>query len=234
MKRLIVVAASAAAILFPSLASAKDEADAPTKALTLSGGISAVTDYRFRGYSLSERKPAIQPTLTVTHKSGVYAGGWGSNLRGSPVYGKVELDLYGGWSGEIAGGTSLDAGLVYYYYPDGQGPSDYAEPYATISHGIGPLTAKAGINWAPSQSATARENWTYVFGQLSADIPKTPVTLTGRLGHQDFGSSRYTEWALGAQATLHGVTAGVQYGDTNVTGDRNAKAGVLGTLNFSF
>jgi uncharacterized protein (TIGR02001 family) len=234
MKRHILISASVAAAIFSQPARAADETDAPTKSITLSGGITAVTDYRFRGYSLSDRKPAIQPTITATHKSGVYAGGWGSNLRGSQLYGDVELDLYGGWSGEVAGGTTLDAGVIYYYYPDGKGPSDYAEPYASISHGIGPLTAKAGVNWAPSQSATARENWTYVFGELSAGVPKTPLTLTGRLGHQDYGSGRYTEWAMGAQATLHGFTAGVQYTDTNVNGDRNAKAGLLGTLNFSF
>ena len=72
------------------------------------------SDYRFRGISLSNEKVAVQPTLTLSHESGFYAGVWGSSLPDSPLYGKFELDLYAGFATEIAPGTSVDIGATFY------------------------------------------------------------------------------------------------------------------------
>ena len=40
--------------------------------LSLSGEIAVVSDYRFRGISLSDEEIALQPTLTLSHDSGLY------------------------------------------------------------------------------------------------------------------------------------------------------------------
>src|SRR3546814_17337331 len=85
----------------------EEEAAGP---LTLSGGIAVTSDYRFRGISLSNEKVAVQPTLTVSHDSGFYAGVWGSSLPDSPAYGKFELAVYGGFTTEIPTGTTADIG----------------------------------------------------------------------------------------------------------------------------
>src|SRR3546814_18863316 len=74
----------------------EEEAAGP---LTLSGGIAVTSDYRFRGISLSNEKVAVQPTQTVSHESGFYAGVWGSSLPDSPAYGMSELDEIGRASG---------------------------------------------------------------------------------------------------------------------------------------
>src|SRR3546814_8410279 len=74
---------AATAMSTPALA--QEEAAGP---LTLSGGIAVTSDYRFRGISLSNEKVAVQPTLTVSHESGFYAGVWGSSFPDSPAYGK--------------------------------------------------------------------------------------------------------------------------------------------------
>lgn len=201
---------------------------------TLSGGVTAVSDYRFRGVSLSNEKPAIQPTLTLSHKSGFYVGTWQSSLTDTPIYGKWEVDLYAGWTGEVASGTTVDAAILYYYYPDGHGDSDYFEPYVTVSHVLGPVTAKGGVSWAPSVRATGKEDLLYVYGELEAAIPSTPVTLTGRLGNQDLGGTSYTEWALGASASFGAVTAGVEYVDSNLPSIRTQDAAVVFSLGVNF
>ena len=69
-----------------------DETDPPAD-LTVTGNVAMVTEYRFRGISLSNGDPAIQGAINVNHSSGLYAGVWGSNLEDSAVYGSVETDL---------------------------------------------------------------------------------------------------------------------------------------------
>jgi len=212
---------------------AQDE-EAAESDWTLSGGVTVVSDYRFRGVSYTNEKAAIQPTLTISHSSGFYAGTWQSNLADSYTYGKWEVDLYAGWSGEVLSGTTIDAAVLYYYYPDGHGDSDYFEPYVTISHVIGPVTAKTGVSWAPSSKGTGDEDYVYVFGQLDAAVPNTPLTLTGRLGRQDYGTYSYNEWAVGASATFGVLTAGIQYVDSDLPSVRTQDGGVIFSLDVSF
>lgn len=222
------------------------EADPPSD-ITVTGGVTAVSDYRFRGISFTGEDIAVQPTITVTHSSGFYAGVWGSNIEDTPVYGEVEIDLYAGYSAEVASGTIVDVGVLYYLYPDGQsafGDSDYFEPYASIKTTIGPVTAKFGAAYAFDQSALAGDN-IYLYTDLTAGIPDTPVTLVGHLGYSDgslaLGGS-YWDWALGADVSLgSGFTAGVRYVDTDLdqlTGipaaDTLYDETVLFTLGFAF
>ncbi len=201
---------------------------------SITGSITAVSDYRFRGVSLSGEDFAIQPSININHESGLYVGTWVSNLEDTATYGEAEIDLYAGFTKEIASGTTIDAAVVYYYYPDGSGDSDYFEPYVSIAQTFGPITAKGGINWAPSQNATGNQDFTYLYGQLSAAIPGTPVTLTGRLGNQDLGPASYTEWMIGASMTFGKITAGVQYVDTDLGNLPNVDAGFLASLSYAF
>ncbi len=221
LMRTFILGLSALAITAAASPAFAEDAEA-TKEWTLSGGVTAVSDYRFRGISLTDKDPAIQPTLTLSHSSGFYVGTWMSNLKDSDTYGEWETDLYAGWTGEVGAGVTIDAAVVYYFYADGHGPSDYFEPYVTASYTLGPVEAKAGVNWAISSDATGNEDWFYTFGQLSAGIPNTPVTLTAKLGHQELGdlAHSYTDWSLGASATFGPVTAGVSYVGTNVKGVR--------------
>jgi uncharacterized protein (TIGR02001 family) len=225
----------AAAILVlssaPAFAEDAPEAEGP---FTITGSITGVSDYRFRGISLSGEDPAIQPTINLNHESGFYVGTWASNLDFTPLYGEAEIDLYAGFTKEIASGTTIDAAVVYYLYPDGTGDSDYFEPYISLAHTFGPVTAKGGVHWAPSTNATGNQDFLYYYGQLSAAVPGTPITLTGRLGNQDLGPSSYTEWAVGASATFGKFTAGVQYVDTSLGNLPNVDAGVVVSLAWAF
>lgn len=218
----------------PAAEPAAEEESGP---FSISGNITLVSDYRFRAVTLSDKDFAIQPTVTISHESGFYVGTWASNLDDTPTYGEVEIDLYAGWGKEIASGTSVDIGAVYYYYPDGTGASDYWEPYASVTKTLGPVSAKAGIAWAPSQDSTGNFNYFYYYGQLSGEVPGTPVSLMARVGSQDQGPFSYLEWAIGATAAVGPFTAGVQYVDADqrsVFAPGDAKAGVVFSLAFNF
>jgi uncharacterized protein (TIGR02001 family) len=225
---------------------AQEEAEGP---ITVSGGVTLISDYRFRGVSLSGEDFALQPTITVNHESGLYVGLWGSNLDDTPTYGEVEVDAYIGYNTEIAEGTTFDASLTYYWYPDGQqafGPSDYFETIFKLSHDIGPVTATGTLGYSWDQAALANDDNLYLGLGLSSAIPGTPVTLVGSFGYTDGAlgalapGGNYLDWSLGADVAVGPATLGVRYVDTDIakTGikavDTNYDATLIFSLGFSF
>lgn len=191
------------AIAAASPALAQESTDAPAD-VTITGGATLVSDYRFRGISFTAEDAAIQPYITVNHSSGFYVGLWGSNLEDSPVFGEVEVDLIAGYATEITPGATLDVGLTYYVYPDGDssfGNSDYAEPYVSLRSTFGPATVKLGATYAWSQSAIGNNDSVYVYSDVNIALPDTPITLVGHLGYSNARSHlraaiRIGRWAL--------------------------------------
>ena len=194
--------------------------------VTVSGSVTLVSDYRFRGVSLSGGDPAVQGGVTVAHESGFYVGTWGSSIDdgGSDFYGDLELDVFGGWSGDVAEGVGLDVGLLYYAYPTNAAGFDaeYFEPYATITGTLGPVTAKVGANYAWEQDSLGGDDSLYLRTDLSTGIPNTPFSLSAHLGYTDgvlappllAGTADDTgfDWSVGASATVLGsLTLGVMY-----------------------
>lgn len=213
---------AASAMSTPAFAQEEEAASGP---FTLSGGIAVTSDYRFRGISLSNEKVAVQPTLTVSHESGLYAGVWGSSLPDSDAYGKFELDLYAGFNTEVASGTTVDLGVTYYTYPgshDGGAPTDYFEGIGKLSHDIGPVSVTGMVAYAPKQNSLGDDDNIYLNLGAGFGIPETPVTLTAGIGYND-GSlglvspgGKYVDWSVGASFAASFATFSVQYIDTDV------------------
>ncbi len=95
---------------------------APEPDYTLSYNVGAVTDYRFRGISQTSFKPALQLGVDFAHKSGFYLGAFGSNVDwvkefNGATKGSYEIDLYGGYKGNITKDIGFDFGLITYQYP---------------------------------------------------------------------------------------------------------------------
>lgn len=193
---------SAAMLACTALPAAAQEAD-PPKAITVSGSVALVSDYRFRGVSQSDEELAVQGGLTVSHESGLYVGTWASNLAGWGTFGgsNTELDLIGGFKTEISEGVSLDVGLTWYMYPGGASKTDFAEPYVKVSGSLGPATLLAGVAYAPAQEALGRwyfsgadastgvyndpgdkEDNLYLWVDASSAVPSTPLTVKGHVG----------------------------------------------------
>lgn len=204
----------------------EDSNKAGETGLTVSGSVTLVTDYRFRGVSLSAGDPAIQGGITVTHDSGVYVGTWASSIAGGAAYGDMELDLIAGWSGDVSDGVTFDIGMVYFVYPTNDGafdPVDYWEPYATVSTTLGPVEASLGINYAWKQDSLGGNDNLYLHGELGVGIPNTPVSLSAHLGYTsgalapDYTAGLSTDktawdWSIGASMTvLDKLEIGVSY-----------------------
>ena len=208
------------------------------------------SDYRFRGISRSDEDPSAQAGLTLRHDSGLYAGARGTTLRGNDPYrlrnpafgdqGDLQMDLYAGYGRSLGGGFDLDAGLMYYAFAGGRGPTDYAEPYASLSYLIGPVQVTGGAKYAPSQAATGHQDMLYLYGQVDVSVPFRPWTFTAQAGRQDWGAfGTYWNWSLGARyhvriAGLPNTEIGLRYVDTNLPALHGQDAGLQATLEFSF
>jgi uncharacterized protein (TIGR02001 family) len=205
----------------------------------LSSTVSIVSDYRFRGISLSNRKPAGQASVDAEHKSGVYAGVWGSTIA---RYGgaRVEVDLYAGWRKSL-GGVDLDVGGTVFLYPGGNGVN-YGEVYGFLGRTIGPAELRAGLIYAPSQRNIGGTDNLYLTSEAKVGIPGTPVTVSGRFGYEDgaFGGldGNKWDWSLGGEYVWKSVSLGLQYVDTDVREvhdpDRTGKAGVVASASVEF
>lgn len=257
----IVFGCLCSAIALSAAAPAFAEDTDPPSAITISGSATVTTDYRFRGVSQTDNNAAIQGGLTVAHESGFYVSVWGSSVSGYVTAAgttSVELDLIGGFK-KTFGGTTVDIGALYYFYPKSKlagdtSSSDFIEPYLAITQALGPVSAKGTVAWAPKQKALAlnqigpSQSNVYLAGDLSASIPGTPLGLTAHLGHtfgpswlanDAFGKTEYTDWSLGATATFKAITVGVQYVDTDSrwvssTGKNISGGTVLGTIGVAF
>jgi uncharacterized protein (TIGR02001 family) len=222
-----------AALLSAAPAVAQDAAattgdTAPPSAFTITGGATLISDYRFRGISQTDKHFALQGTLGVAHSSGFYIGTWGSSIDDYIANGSdQEIDLYSGYKKTI-NGTTIDGGLLYYYYPGGgNAKTDFFEPYINASHTFGPVMAKIGGNFSWSQHGLyngdpnhTRSAGAYAYGELSAAIPTTGVTVTGHLGHSFVRNyitfdTHYTDWSVTAAYSWKALTFSAAYVDTN-------------------
>jgi uncharacterized protein (TIGR02001 family) len=250
----------AVAVASPAMA---DDA-APPSAITVNGGATVVTDYRFRGLSQTNKNFAVQGTFTVAHASGLYATVWASSIDDYIADGSdAEVDLIAGYKKTFSG-TTFDVGALYYFYPGSQQGvqlanlpkynSDFIEPYVAVSHTFGPVSAKVTANYAPKQKALAylpngpsKEDNLYGAFDLAAAVPNTAFGVSAHLGHNFTRSflsvgRKYTDWSIGATYTYKAITFGVSYVDTNLpkyyatsfSGKDIAKAGVVGSVGVSF
>jgi uncharacterized protein (TIGR02001 family) len=186
MFRFLVASAVAAASLAALPASSQEQQAEAEPTLTVTGGATLTSDYRFRGISLSDSDPAVQGTVNLNHESGLYAGVWAASLEGFGAVGgaSAEIDLYAGFRREVAEGVTLDAGLLYYVYPGAEGGEfDYFEPYANVSGTLGRLTAKVGVAYAWEQDALGGNDNLYVFNDNALAIAGTPLSLTTHVGY---------------------------------------------------
>jgi len=115
-------------------------ADEPKSDWTITGNAGLYSDYRFRGISQTNKKPAFQGGFDVAHSSGFYAGNWNSNIDSDLFAGaNLEMDFYTGYKG-TAGGIGYDVGVLTYYYPGSSPKIDNTEIYLGVS--LGAFTAK--------------------------------------------------------------------------------------------
>ena len=78
MRKSLITTAVLGALAAPSFVFAADAAPAPD--LTVAYNVGLYSQYIFRGLTQTDRKPALQGGVDLTHSSGFYLGAWGSNI----------------------------------------------------------------------------------------------------------------------------------------------------------
>ncbi|GGD57743.1 hypothetical protein GRI62_01930 [Erythrobacter arachoides] len=193
--------------------------------IDFSANAAITSEYRFRGIDLSGGDIAIQGGIDLGLPAGFYVGTWGSSLDEDTVgYGHTELDIYGGWTGDL-GIVSADVGVIAYLYPNaGPGEYDYYEGYASVGAALGPAEATLGFAYAPEQDSLGGTDNVYVYGDLGFGLPGTPVSLSAHLGYTD-GFLTYTpdgkafDWSVAAEMAIPSTPLSVSVAYVGAEGD---------------
>ena len=200
----------AAVVLMASAAAAHAE---------FSATITGVTDYNFRGISLSANDPALQGSLDWGFDNGIYVGAWASNIDYGPDYdGNIELDLYAGYAGEF-GALAYDVGIVWYTYPDSSSSGrkekirDYPDTYIGLSYEF--IEFKQWYSW--DYGGFGDDAW-YSELNLGWDLPYN-FSVGAHLGYNygdAYGDSEYLDYSVGVGYTLGNFELGLSYVDTDL------------------
>jgi uncharacterized protein (TIGR02001 family) len=228
MRKFYTAALSLGALLAgASTAQAQD-----ARGWTLSGDLAAVSDYRYRGVSLSERDPAVQGEATLQASNGFYVYGWASSVRG--IGDDIELMGALGWSGAIVGETTLDAGIDTYVYP-GADDSTLYELYAILSQPVGKFTLTGEFGYFPEQTNLGDADDVYAKASVSAPLPFAETSMNVGLGWEDgaYGDDK-VDWSAGFTVPLKPVEFRLSYVGTNVDGVREADDAIVAELHYKF
>ena len=204
-------------------------ADPPKSDWTITGNAGLFSDYRFRGISQTNEKPAFQGGIDISHASGFYVGNWNSNVDSALYNGaSLEMDFYGGYK-MTAGPVALDFGALYYYYPNsganGTFKIDNTELY--VSAGYGPVSVKYSHAISDFFGVNDSKNSWYLEGNGSFEV-SPGFSIIGHLGYQklkgnarviEIGSTSLndsiTDWKIGVTYDLSGFLLGAAYVGTN-------------------
>jgi uncharacterized protein (TIGR02001 family) len=216
-----------------SPARAQSELD-PDPAIEIEANVGLTSDYRFRGVSLSDRKPALQGGVDVSIREGVFAGVWGSSIA---KYGGVnyEFDVLAGFANTVAG-IDMSAGGYAYIYPGGTGVN-CLELLTSLGKSFGKVKVSAEFAYTLNQENTATDN-VLAGVTVSRQIGNSPVHLKLRGGYEDgFYDSKW-DWEAGLLLEHGATTASFRVicsnqGATNRVG-RLAGTGVMAGLTFDF
>lgn len=211
----------------------------------VTGGISLMTDYRFRGYSRSDGDPAarasIDTTTQVTDRTGLFVGASVAGFSESGRYGHVEVDPYAGLAREF-GAVHVEFGGRGYLFPDAR-DRDYYELFSSARLDLGPVSTKIGAAFAPRQRNYGDRRGLYLYTDIESGVPRTPLTIVTHLGWEDNGLIRNKlDWELKLLYVRGPLSLGIGYVDTNrfipsAQGDRlrnGAGATPIVTLDVTF
>ncbi len=187
-------------------------ADGADKGPAVSGDLSWVSDYRFRGLSLNGKDFALQGTIGVSWQ-GWHVSGWASSQRAVPGA-DVETDVTIGRGFKWIG-LDWDLGGIVYLFP-GSRESVYGELYAAAGREHGPFSWTARVHYVPAQPNSNDKDNVYLAGDFGYALPSLAagaITLawTGHIGFEDgaFAANKWdVETGLSANYRAFSVSLG--------------------------
>jgi uncharacterized protein (TIGR02001 family) len=199
---------------------------------TVSGAL--MSDYIYRGISLSARGPSVSSAVEVA-RGWFYVGGQAYTVR-LPTDPAAELTVTGGIRREVAG-VEFDLAAEYYYYPGetptpGSGTTNYWQSGISASRRMFDAFEIVGRATYSPNSWNSGAWGAYGSGEIKIDLPKFKLadgkevtwTLGAELGHQSFGTTSqgsvlpsYAHWRLGTAFKYELLSFDVSYHDTNLS-----------------
>lgn len=198
---------------------------------TFTANVTLASEYLYRGIAQTRGNPALQGGFDYAHSNGLYAGIWGSNVSwiGDATAGasaSLEIDVYGGYKGSIAGDFGYDLGVLAYSYPGSGKPAgaarpDTAELYAAMSWKSLTLKYSHSTGSLFGWTETVGGGKTYGSGYLELNATHDLGAgwgINGHVGHQSVkgrGSASYTDYKLGVTKDVGFGVVGLAYSGTN-------------------
>lgn len=219
----------------------------PTAVVTpgpFTANLTLTNDYRYRGISQSNFRPAIQGGFDYAHSSGFYVGNWNSSISwisdtasiaGNNASAPIEMDFYGGYKYEWSKGFTADVGILQYYYPTTNLSAFAANPntteiYAAQNFTFDAVTGYLKFSWAASTLfGTANSSGSnYTDLTVNYDTGVWGLALNAHVGYQYVAGQiagggmsnnslfSYTDWKLGVTKDFgSGFAGSVAYVGTN-------------------
>jgi uncharacterized protein (TIGR02001 family) len=227
---------------------------------TWSAKFTAMSEYSFRGISLTERQPGAQATIGYTlpivpEKLDLYLEAWGGNVRFAPavsteVTASASLVFHG-----FADKLTVWLQASRYNYPE-SAPElgyNYNEFGVWASWDFGPVLFDASVYWAPQYFAFAGNAWykeaevtvPLTFIRLGKDFRLKAFALAGnqyieRYINNGLPGDNYWNWEIGLRLRYGASTElTLSYVDTNLdvagcSNSRNCDARVIAKLSRTF
>ncbi|AUX84998.1 hypothetical protein C3F34_02215 [Acinetobacter sp. ACNIH2] len=212
-----------------------------TPAITVAGSMAMLTDYRFRGVSMSNRDPSVQGALSFSHKSGAYLSLWASSADVG-AGGNVEADFFVGYILPITEKSFLDINYADVNYPGTikEYHTDFSEFGVNYNHSdlmTGGDYFTAGVFYSPE---FAFKSGTEIYLNTSYKFPVYKnIKLVSSLGYtkledneqftKAFGGDGqqddYFDYKIGLGAEVLGLNSELVWIDNNIDSDANIMKG---------
>jgi uncharacterized protein (TIGR02001 family) len=209
MRRAILRAAAALAVAVPAAIgpavapAAAGEAPPLPFGIDLAFGADFTTDYVFRGLSLSDNTPAVQPWIELS-RDGFYAGVWSSNADFGTF--EIEVDLYAGYRGEIDK-FSYDIGYTRFIFTES---ADSGEAHLKLNYAV---TDEVGVGTEYYYDFDLEASYLEVHASWA--LPFWELELSGGFGKVLEAST--VDWNVGLSRGLTDTTSvDLRYHDTNI------------------
>ena len=192
----------------------------------ISGNVTLATDYVFRGISQTDNQMAIQGGLDYAWDNGFYVGTWASNVDSSFFDNgrdpQIELDMYGGYSGEYDD-FGYDVGYLRYQYPSSDNVNTN-EIYIMGSY----MGVSLSLNYSDElQFILSDQSAWYAKAAYETTLPWYDIGFSAHVGQSfgdafdvgplDLGDSgfkdSYTDWSIGVSKSWMGADFGLTYTD---------------------
>lgn len=216
---------------YSSLFVALSAASMQSQAVEVSGDVTFVSDYAFRGISQTDEAPALQGGLTLAAESGLYVSVWGSSVDFGGQ-GTLELDVMLGWSGDIAEGWSADVGIMRYGYPNTEFEgSNFWEAYGSVSY----QDFTVGLTYSDDFYGSTGKYY-YIYAGYSLALTEN-FAVDFHIGQNEFSddsSASYLDYGVTLSTEVLGIGLSLAYIDTDFKDNELFDSRVVFAISKSF